>query len=356
MSINFFFMGLTPALALVVCLSLEPLILHFAVKHGYYDKPDARKIHKTPIPRLGGIGVFWGFSAAYAVLLLISKGFTGSYLFPTLAEGMAFSLALVIIHFSGLLDDFKDIRARYKLLAQISAAVILVSCGFSFRSLTIPVVGSFSLSWFGPVLTLVWYIGIINAVNLIDGMDGLSGSTVLVGTLFSAAYGFKLGYPLLVFFSLAAAGAVLAFLFFNFPPANIFMGDSGSLFLGLVAGTLPLLDPASRADGMALPLGITVFFVPLMDTLSAIIRRVREKRSIQSADKEHIHHKILSLGLNTRETLSTIVILEIVLSFSTIVHVYNRSWKGLPVYAAWLAGIIVFSVLHFQSKAKRSRE
>ncbi len=350
MSVDLLLTGLAPAISFVVCLAILPTLIETAHRRKFFDQPGTRKIHSDPIPQMGGVAIFSAFILSFLFTTLLAEPLWDRPLLPSRWEGLSLVLCFLGMHLTGLLDDLYDMRARYKLLGQILFSVILIGAGFYFHHITVPFVGVISLGWFGPVLTLIWFVGIINAINLIDGMDGLSSGTVLVGCLFIAAYGFKLHYPLVTMVALMLAGGVSAFLVFNFPPAEIFMGDSGSLFLGLAVGVLPLLEPAARVDGFALHAGITVFFVPLMDTIAAILRRIREKQSIQEGDRAHIHHKLLDFGLDTREVLSKIFLLEFLLGFALVLHTFRPEWNGIPLYISWVLGTIFFIILHYRRK------
>jgi UDP-GlcNAc:undecaprenyl-phosphate GlcNAc-1-phosphate transferase len=288
--------------ALAASAAAIPLILRFAHRKKLYDSFNERKIHSGNIPRLGGVGVFIGFAASLVLMVVVDGfGFNGSRWVWTVLAGT------IIVFTVGLIDDFQEIRARFKLLLELTAAMLMVSQDFVFVSIRLPFgLGSIPLGAFGYILTFVWIIGITNSINLIDGMDGLAGSLSSMIALTCGAFFIvhgNVGAALLCF---ALVGAVLGFLFYNRTPAKIFMGDAGALFLGFSISVFPLVGPAVGRVEIGFVPAVTMLIIPIFDTLSAMLRRLRIGVSIFAADKLHVHHKILDLGFSSQKTLALI--------------------------------------------------
>jgi UDP-GlcNAc:undecaprenyl-phosphate GlcNAc-1-phosphate transferase len=338
---------LAAACAFLLNLLILPLVLRLAHRHKWYDRPDSRKIHTGLIPRMGGPGLFLSFTLAslLAAIALPRLG-GGRLLEPRLA---ALFSGIALMHLVGLYDDFKSVRAVWKFVLQTAAAVIIASGGFLIRSIALPYVGIIPLGLAAYPLTVVWLVGIANAVNLIDGMDGLAGG---IGAFAAAAMGtiaLLQGSSAGAVLAFALLGALLAFLVFNFPPARIFMGDSGSLFLGLTLAALPLAGgiPRSAAFG-SLIVPVTLLTVPILDTATAILRRLRHRRSIISPDKQHIHHKLLAMGLSERQILTVIYSMCAYLALVSVTSVVLP--KEINVYlivVVWVGSLLGYWVLSY---------
>ena len=245
-----------------------PLILKVAHNRKLYDVINERKIHTGNIPRLGGLGIFISFAMTLVLVTVV----TGS----GLANGNYFwtvILCMLLVHFIGLVDDVRNLRAVFKFLIEFAVAAVLVKIGFRFGVIVLPAwAGTLELGVISYPLSIVWIIGVTNALNLIDGMDGLAGGisafSALVFGLFFVFTG-NIGAALICF---VLIGVLLGFLVFNFPPAKIFMGDSGALFLGFTLSILPLIGPASGHTEIGLVPAITVLLLLIFDTLAAMIR------------------------------------------------------------------------------------
>jgi UDP-GlcNAc:undecaprenyl-phosphate GlcNAc-1-phosphate transferase len=342
--------------AFLVNLLLLPLILRLAHRKKWYDRPDSRKIHSGLIPRLGGPGLFFSFAVSSILAGLLSPGISGvRVLEPRLA---ALFGGLAIIHMVGLYDDFNSMKVVWKFLLQVVAAAIIAAGGFLVRRITLPYVGSLSLGLAAYPLTVVWLVGIANAVNLIDGMDGLAGGIAafaagamgVIAVLQGSARGAVLAFALL--------GALGAFLVFNFPPARIFMGDSGSLFLGLTLAALPLAGGIPRSSSFGtLIVPVTLLTVPILDTAAAIVRRARSRRSILSPDRQHIHHKLLSMGLSERQILSVVYGMCAYLALVAVSSVVLP--KEINVYlilVVWVGSLLGYWVLSYLVGKNRKSE
>ena len=330
-----------------------PAILRLAHRNKWYDRPDSRKIHSGLIPRLGGPGLFISFTVSSIVAGLLAPLLGGArVLEPRLA---ALFGGLAIVHMIGLYDDFYNIKAVWKFLLQVAAAAIIAAGGFLVRHITLPYLGSISLGLAAYPLTVVWLVGIANAVNLIDGMDGLAGG---IGAFAAAAMGaiaVLQGSARGGVLAFALLGALGAFLVFNFPPARIFMGDSGSLFLGLTLAALPLAGGIPRSSSFGtLIVPVTLLTVPILDTAAAIVRRARSRRSIISPDKLHIHHKLLAMGLSERQILTVVYGMCAYLALVAVSSVVLP--KEINVYlilVVWVGSMLGYWVLSYLVEKNR---
>ena len=256
--------------AFLIVLGLIPCIINLARKRGWFDSIGERKIHTGQIPRLGGVGIICGFFVAL-VLSFLFVGLRAPNAIHFEWRFVAILGAGLGYHLLGLIDDFKNLRARLKLLFQIIFSALIVFAGYYFRVIEIPVAPySLDLGFLGPVITFFWILGITNALNLIDGLDGLASGIALIGACVWAGVYLKTGQILPALIALSAGGAILGFLFYNFPPATIFMGDSGSLFLGYILAVLPLLGGSGDKAETGLIPAITICLIPILDTFAAI--------------------------------------------------------------------------------------
>ncbi len=346
---------LTALAAFVINLVLTPIILGFSVKKDWLDRPNARSFHKEPVPRLAGLGIFATFFFCFAGLLIWDQW--NHSLLPQAIQTTRTALALfglISMFIVGLLDDFVQFRAIYKFLLQLLGAVFAIGAGLVITSLSIPFTSiSFDLGNFGPLLTLLWVVGVTNAVNLIDGMDGLAGGFSLLAFLFLGIAMALAGHYIACLACFILVGALTAFLVYNWPPAKIFMGDAGSLALGYVMSVIPLWGgPDESLFHKLWLLPFTVVLIPVGDTIAAIIRRSRQGVPIWAADKEHTHHKLLRLGIDTRGVLAIFYVTFIVTASPVLVMVSVPEAVQSGNLLLWLSLgsvsviLILFTVLH----------
>ena len=324
---------------------ITPILLKVAHRYSWYDDVDHRTIHMGEIPRIGGIGITFSFFSTIVLYTLLNRIYLSpnSY-FQPLFDYWPVLMGALIINLLGLFDDFTDLRARYKLIIQLAAALLVVLSGKYFVSFYIPFLGySIHLKFFAQAFTVLWIIGITNAINLIDGLDGLSGGTTAIILFFmglSAVYLGDYTQALLLFILL---GSVTGFIIFNFPPAKLFMGDSGSLFLGFFLSCMPLYSSNNDAYGFALILSISFLLIPILDTVAAIIRRKRRGIPFHSPDKEHLHHKLLKLGLSTKQILTILYTATLILSTAAFLFIVTK--LTIFFYAnivLWIVMILLF--------------
>ena len=286
-------------IALGVALFLTPVVISFARRTGALDAPDARKVHVRPIPRIGGIGIYAAFMVSVLVQMSISD------LSPELMTSLWGLLAGgTIIVAIGIIDDYRDLPAKVKLLGQIFAACVLV-IGFDVRIdvITDPLGDFIYLEYFAIPATIFWVVGLTNTVNLIDGLDGLAAgvSSIAAVTIFLVAM--EEGIPFVAMITAALAGAAIGFLYYNFNPARIFMGDTGSMFLGFMLAGISVIGAVKSAATIALIVPILALGLPILDTTFAIVRRARNHRPIFKPDKGHLHHRLLAHGFTQKQAV-----------------------------------------------------
>lgn len=338
-------------ISLILSAGLIPLVIHFCRYYSLYDSVNARKIHSGNIPRLGGVAICLGFVIASILCFIFDKDHKFTNVVPILCSG-------TLIFVFGILDDIIEMRAIFKLLVQLVASGIVVLFDFRISQIfgwVLPI-------WISRAVTFCWILGIINAYNLIDGMDGLCGTLVLTSLI---TYGFML---ISSHFEGAAvcfilAGAILGFLFYNWPLPNakIFMGDGGSQFLGFMLATIPLYSSADSFQYNKFLLMLVIVSFPMMDTIAAIWRRLRDHRPIMSPDKSHLHHKLLNLGFDKVHALIIVISIQILICVTVYVSLFlERKYSIAILIIAYLFMIGFFSVIHFTNyavirKIKRDR-
>jgi UDP-GlcNAc:undecaprenyl-phosphate GlcNAc-1-phosphate transferase len=326
------------------------LVLYLSHKKSWYDHIDERKIHTGDIPRLGG----FGFASAFIIIaFFINFSAFESYL------GMPFLfplISMILVLGSGVIDDFRPLAPKYKLIIQFVAALGVIIPDFTFHRLFFFDIGPLAeLDWIRYPLSLLWIVGLINAMNFIDGVDGLAGGIAALVTLsyalIFASYA-NVGSVILLCLSLAAA--IGGFLVFNapLPKARIFMGDGGAYFLGFILAILPLIDKGNTRSDLPLPYAAALLIIPIFDTVSAVWRRLRDKRRIDSPDKSHIHHKLMNLGLNARGVDGVLYGLQILLCALVFFAVKTEGSLSLILLgAAYFTGIGFFAAIHYMNRA-----
>lgn len=336
---------LLPALvAAALSLIGTPLILSIAHRRGWFDVPDdTRKIHTGAIPRLGGIAMFWAFILALLVSALMGAFQLEASLFVLLGGAAA-------IHAMGLADDFRNLRAYFKFGVQLLVAIAVAAAGYRFEYL--PGFGSgIELGVFSWIITVVWIVGISNAINMIDGMDGLAGGISLIAALSFGGLHLALGQTGGAILAFALTGAIVGFLFFNFPPARIFMGDSGSLFLGYCLSVLPLLGTAAYPREFSFLAAGTIVAIPVLDVFAAILRRRRRGQGVMTPDREHLHHKLMDLGLDARQILALVYAAAIGLGVvGMLATVLLPGASVIALIAALAIATAAFVWLHYAKK------
>ncbi len=307
------------AIALIVTLLATPAVILLARKTGAMDAPNARKVHKKPIPRIGGLAIYTGFIAAI-IFVAFKFGLDGEQLNETI--GLAVSGSLIVA--LGLLDDYKNLPAKLKLLGQIGAAAVLVLVFdvridfvtdpfgdyFYFDNLPIPHLAIF--------VTMFWLVGLTNTVNLIDGLDGLAAGVASIASFTIMLIALEQNFILVAVLTAALAGAAVGFLKYNFNPAEIFMGDTGSMFLGFMLAGISVTGAVKSVATIALVVPIFALGLPILDTTFAIVRRVRGGVPIFKPDKGHLHHRLLSVGFTQRQAVLLMYVISALFGLSAI--------------------------------------
>jgi UDP-GlcNAc:undecaprenyl-phosphate GlcNAc-1-phosphate transferase len=332
------------ALAFFCGIALTWLIRKFAVQWGLYDKPEGRKIHSEPIPRLGGVAVAIAFFIPIAALMVwdndISQAlFAERELLIALVGGGSLILAL------GIHDDLKGARALTKLIGQITAAMVVFHAGIQIDVIGIPFIGPVALGvWAFPV-TIFWIVLVTNAVNLIDGLDGLAGGVaVLAGTtlfVMSLVQGNVIGALLLC----SMVGATLGFLRFNWNPASIFLGDTGSLFLGFVLALSSTHGSQKSFTLFSIVAAFVALALPIFDLLMAVVRRFLVGKPVFSADQYHVHHMLLRKGFSQRQ--AALMLLGTAGSLGVLSLVFIYSSDRISAISIVALAAIAAAVIHF---------
>ena len=319
---------------------VTPLVRWWALRIGAVSSPGGRNVNKHRVPRLGGVAIVVAFFAPLLALLATHRWveFVLRSEWQHVLGVFAGGLAMAIL---GFIDDRRRIRALYKLYAQIAAALFAFGCGFRIDAVQLPFIGSLSMGVFALPVTVVWVVGIINAINLIDGLDGLAGGIVFFAGVTNFVVACVTGSTFVAIFMAAMLGAVLGFLFFNFNPARIFMGDSGSYFLGFILGTISLSGTSQKTStAVSLLVPIVDMGVPIVDTLFTMVRRFLERRPLFSADRGHIHHRLLDLGLTHRRAVLLLYAVSVVFTAAAVGVSLGRSWQvGVAILAASVVAI-----------------
>jgi UDP-GlcNAc:undecaprenyl-phosphate GlcNAc-1-phosphate transferase len=329
--------------AMLVAIALTPLVRKFATELGVIDLPSERRVHANAIPRLGGLAIVAGFFAALLGVFAAQSAVAGLF-FAHPMRSLGLAIGGLFICCIGVVDDVRGIRAWHKLWAQCVAGVIAYVCGFRIDAVSLPFLGSLDMGVFGVVVTTFWIVAIINAINLIDGLDGLAGGVAFFACVTNFVVGFINQDPIVMLLSASLGGAVLGFLLFNFNPASIFMGDSGSMFLGYVLATTSILGNSVKSSTtVAILVPFVALGLPIMDTLLAMARRFLERRPLFAADRGHIHHQLLAMGLTHRRSVLILYALSILFTTSAIVVSIGRNaavGAALVVITIAIIGVI----------------
>ncbi|MBN1356795.1 hypothetical protein JXA40_11085 [bacterium] len=307
------------SIALLIALVFTPAVRLAARRWGVLDSPgEYRRIHTGEIPRLGGLVIFAAFWSPILLSMTVFNLHPAGLLIQNtrLLWGL-FGGSLLILSV-GILDDFRGVRPLLKILIECAAGMVIFLSGFKILSVHTPF-GVIHFGMFAILITMLWILVTTNAVNLIDGMDGLATGVCLVGTVVIFVFSVLSGNWISALLMVALAGSALGFLVYNFHPASIFLGDSGSLLLGFLLGSVALLSSSYRHAAVGLAIPLIVFALPIADTLLAIIRRWSKRMRISSSDREHIHHRLLSRGWSQNQVLGILYGITIFLGIMAIV-------------------------------------
>ncbi|MFY9612158.1 MAG: MraY family glycosyltransferase [Tissierellaceae bacterium] len=310
-----------------------PLVRSLALRVGAIDIPkDERRIHKRPMPLMGGFAIYLGILFSFILFLPMETSLTSILLGGT------------IILVSGIIDDIRGLKPMYKILFQVLACLVIIFGGVKIDFISNPFSQNSSLlylRWLSLPITLFWTIGITNTINLIDGLDGLAAGVSMIASLSLMLVAERLGLTDITILSSMVAGACLGFLPYNFNPARIFMGDTGALLLGFLLAAISIEGVMKSVATIALVVPILILGVPIFDTTYAIIRRLLNGQPVRIADKSHLHHRLLAKGYNQRKTVLILYGFSLILGCSAIIVAINNSNQA--VYLSMLTFIIGIS-------------
>ena len=333
------------ALSFVFCFLMTPLVRNLAVRLGWLDRPDLeRKIHRVPVPRVGGVPVVLACAGSFGVLLLMHLP-GASAVEQSLPVIWSLMPAFVLIFIIGLLDDLIGLTPIQKLGGQVLAAALICMGDLHFH-----IFAGLGLGSYGDLaLTLVWLVACANAFNLIDGVDGLAAGLGLIATLTMLIAALLGGNPGLIVIAAPLAGSLLAFLCFNFNPASIFLGDSGSLWIGFILGTFSIMlsQHSVTFSGMIAP--ALVLSIPLLDTTLSFARRFVAGRPIFKGDHSHVHHRLIDRGFTPRRVCFSLYAASVLASgFSMVLSVSSEFLGGIAIVLFFATSSTTIQVLHYQ--------
>lgn len=321
----------------IIQAAITPFIRRLAFVLGAVDNPNARRVNKKPMPTIGGLGIFVTFNIGAFVLLREQ--------FPT-HELFALLLASSIIVLTGLIDDILELKPKQKMLGIfIAALVIYFLAEIRMNVLNLPFIDhEISLGWWSMPVTIFWILALTNAVNLIDGLDGLADGVSMISLITMGIVGYfflhthQLYVPITCFM---LAACLLGFLPYNFHPAKIFLGDTGALYIGFMIAVLSLKG-LKNVTFISLLVPIVILGVPITDTVYAMIRRKLNKHPVSQADKHHLHHQLMNMGLTHRQTVLTIYAISLIFSFISLLFLSSPAWGIWPLIIGLFVALELF--------------
>ncbi|MFC0525400.1 glycosyltransferase family 4 protein [Pontibacillus salicampi] len=297
--------------ALILCfiasILITPFVKKLAIKIGATDKPNQRKVHQKLMPRLGGLAIFLSFIIGML------------FFFPDSQYTLPLIIGSTIIIITGVLDDMRELSPKVKMAGQLAAAIVVVLGGVEVEFINLPFgEGKLEFGMFSVPITILWIVGITNAINLIDGLDGLAAGVSSIALLTVSGMAITMGNTFVVMAGFITLGSTLGFLIYNFYPAKIFMGDTGALFLGYIISVLSLLG-FKNVTLFSFVIPVIILGVPISDTIFAIVRRFVHKKPLSSPDKSHLHHNLLRLGYSHPETVLMIYAMASLFSLAAVI-------------------------------------
>ena len=321
-------------MAFLVAILITPLVKKLAYRIGAVDTPNDRKVHTGIMPRLGGLAIFIAFLVGLAILRPVPDG---DILIP-----LSIVLGACIIIVTGILDDIYEISPKAKMLSQIiSACVIVFLGGIQIEFINLPFGGELEFGFLSIPFTILWIVGITNAINLIDGLDGLAAGVSSIALITLACMAFIMSNMFVVAIAAILVCSTIGFLFYNFHPAKIFMGDTGALFLGFMIAVLSLLG-FKGVTVFSFIIPVIMLGVPISDTFFAIVRRLRNKQKWSAPDKSHLHHRLIDMGFSHRQTVLIIYGIAALFSLAAVIISMAKLWGTLLLVAVILVLIELF--------------
>jgi UDP-GlcNAc:undecaprenyl-phosphate GlcNAc-1-phosphate transferase len=340
----------------LIALILTPVVRNLAVKMGAVDVPkDSRRMHDHPIPRMGGLAIFFGFLLSTLIFVPLTTQYRGML------------LGAVIIVVLGIFDDIYDLNAKLKLVVQIVAAAVAVGAGNVITDISNPNIFSsnpyWHLGWLGIPVTVLWIVAMTNAVNLIDGLDGLACGVSSISSLTLLVIALLLGEPYVALLVAALVGGCLGFLPYNMNPAKIFMGDTGSTFLGYVLAVISIQGLFKMYTLISFVVPFLLFGLPIFDTCFAFIRRIAHGQSPMHADRSHVHHRLIDMGFSQKQAVAVLYVITAILGLSAVVLTTSGAVKAmLLLFAFCVAGAVALSVFqtthqsHSETKGEEEKK
>lgn len=316
----------TAIICFLASVALTPLVKKFAIYIGAVDKPNQRKVHQRIMPRLGGLAIYISMLIGFAIAQPDSE-----FTWPIL-------IGATIIVITGIFDDRFEISPKVKLLGQILAAAVVIYAGVQVPFVNLPFGWTINLGYFTIPFTLLWIVGVTNAINLIDGLDGLAAGVSSIVLITISAMAMFMGNTFAVVIGTILLASTLGFLLYNFHPAKIFMGDTGALLLGFMISVISILGFKSITV-YSLILPIIILGVPISDTMFAIIRRIVNKKPLSAPDKSHLHHCLLRLGFSHRQTVLIIYAMSAFFGIAAVMLSNSTLWGATVIIAVVLLTI-----------------
>lgn len=336
-------------LAAVVSFATTPLVKSLSVKVGAIDVPkDDRRMHDHPIPRMGGLAIFFGF--VFSVLLLLPL--------DTPKQGMLLGAVLIVI--LGIFDDIYALPAKLKFVVQIIAALIAVFSGNQIRVLSNPNVFSdnpvWQLGWLSVPITIIWIVAITNAVNLIDGLDGLACGVSTISSMTMLVIALLVSEGEVALMMAALAGACIGFLPYNLNPAKIFMGDTGATFLGYILATVSVQGMFKLPTIISFVVPFLMLGLPIFDVTFAVIRRVSKGQSPMSPDRSHVHHRLIDMGFSQKQAVGILYVVSAILGLSAVVLTASGALRAMVFLVAMAAAGLVAAKIFLPAKGEETKE
>ena len=321
------------------------MVIHIARRLHIVDIPEIRKVHNKPIPRIGGVAIFISMIGLVVPVLLLENVIGET--FRVLRSKIITMLSVGSLMFMvGLVDDIKGLRVRTKFLAQFAAALIVCAAGIRIESIPITTSLTIHFGWFSWLFTIVWIVFITNAVNLCDGLDGLAAGISAIACAVIGILAIYNGDIVMAVLMLALLGSLTGFLLFNFEPAKVFMGDSGSLFLGFTIASASILSATKTETIVGLALPVLALGIPIFDTLFSMLRRFLERRSLFAPDRSHFHHRLLALGLRQRHVVLTAYVVTMLTAGLGMFMLVTRNSQTIIIFiCTMLLLVLVFRVV-----------
>ena len=333
------------SVAFGVSLASTPLVKMLAYKIGAVDVPkDERRVHDHPIPRLGGLAIFYGFLISILCFTVIEGQMRGII------------LGALIIVALGIVDDVKQLSAKIKFAVQLVVAAIVVMHGVVIRYISVPEFivegGILPLGFMSIPITIMWIVGVTNAVNLIDGLDGLAVGVSSIATFSLFFIAILASEMQIAIITAALAGACLGFLPYNFNPAKIFMGDTGSTFLGYMLSVICIQGLFKGYVVISFIIPFLILGLPIFDTAFAIIRRIWNKKPIMAPDRGHLHHRLMDMGFSQKQTVAILYVIASILAMSAVVVLEGGAYVA-AVFVITVVLFVFFAYKFYSANHKR---